>query len=176
MRRFWNQRVAEPVKDLLRLGLTPEKLALALAVGVATGLFPVIGSTTLLGLAAGTALRLNLPALQLANWMTYPLQIAMIVPLVRLGEWLAGAPPVPFSVVEVVNDVAANPLGALGRFGLTGLHGILGWITFVPILILVLYRALLPALRGVQVRLAPWRSLARSQQSPGNRTLASGAP
>ena len=59
MRRFWNQRVAEPVKDLLRLGLTPEKLALALAVGVATGLFPVIGSTTLLGLAAGTALRLN---------------------------------------------------------------------------------------------------------------------
>ena len=33
MRRFWNQRVAEPVKDLLRLGLTPGKLALALAVG-----------------------------------------------------------------------------------------------------------------------------------------------
>jgi uncharacterized protein (DUF2062 family) len=175
MRRFWTLRVVEPVKALLREGLTPERLALALAAGVATGLFPVIGTTTALGLGAAAALRLNLPALQLANWMTYPLQIAMIVPLVRLGEWLAGAPPAPFSVTEVVAATAADPLGTLGRFGLTGLHGILGWITLVPILVLVLYRALLPALRGVRVRLRPWRP-AGQHESPGGAPLGAGAP
>ena len=174
MRRFWTQRVAEPVKVLLRQGLTPERLALA--VGVATGLFLVIGSTTILSLGAAAALRLNLPALQLANWFTYPLQIAMIVPLVRLGECLAGAPPVSLSVVEVVASTAADPLGPLGRYGLTGLHGVLGWITVAPIAVLVLYRALLPALRGVQVRLRPWSPPAGSRESPGDGPLVSEAP
>jgi uncharacterized protein (DUF2062 family) len=171
MRRLWTQRVVEPVKALLRQGMTPEKLALALAAGVATGLFPVIGSTTLLGLGTAAALRLNLPTLQLANWFTYPFQIAMIVPLVRLGEWLAGAPPVSFSVAEVVASTAADPVGTLGRFGLTGLHGILGWMAVVPVVVLVLYRALLPALRGVQVRLRPWSPPAGSRRAPGGGPL-----
>ena len=54
MRRFWSQRVAAPVKALLRQGLTPEGIALSLAFGVAAGLFPVIGATTFLGLALGS--------------------------------------------------------------------------------------------------------------------------
>ena len=156
MRRLWQQRIAEPLKGLLRQGLTPEKLALALAFGVATGLFPVIGATTILGLATAGTLRLNLPALQLANWVAYPAQIAMILPLVRLGEWLAGAPPVPFSIPEVVASTTSDPLGALGRYGMTGVHGVLGWLVILPILVLVVYRLLLPALRGVQVRVRPW--------------------
>lgn len=152
MRRFWSQRVAGPVKALLRQGLTPEGVALSLAFGVAAGLFPVIGATTLLGLAIGVALRLNQPALHLANWLAYPLQLAMIVPLVRLGEWLAGAPSMSFSVVQILSGTSSDPLGTLQRFGMTGLHGILGWIAVVPIVVLVLYRALLPALRAAQSR------------------------
>lgn len=147
MRRFWTQRVAEPVKTLLRQGLTPEGLALSLAFGIAAGLFPVIGATTVLGLLFGAVLRLNVPALQLANWVAYPLQLAAIIPLVRLGEWLAGAPPVTFSVTQVVASASADPMGTLGRYGVTGLHGILGWMAVVPIVVLVLYRVLLPALR-----------------------------
>ena len=135
----------------------------------------MIGSTTMLGLVTAAGLRLNLPALQLANWFTYPFQIAMIVPLVRLGEWLVGAPPVPFSVVEVVASTAADPLETLGRYGLTGLHGILGWITVVPVVVLLLYYALLPALRGVQVRLRPWSPPPESRQSPGGGRLVSDA-
>jgi uncharacterized protein (DUF2062 family) len=156
VRGFWRQRIAEPVKGLLRQGLTVEVLALSLASGVAVGLFPVIGATTVLGLGIGVILRLNLPALQLANWMAYPLQLAMIVPLVRLGEWLLGASPVTFSVPQVVASAADDPLGTLGRYGMTGLHGVLGWIAVVPLVVLVLYGALLPTLRGVRVRVRPW--------------------
>jgi uncharacterized protein (DUF2062 family) len=152
MRSFWNRRVAEPLKALLRQGLTAERLALALAVGVATGLFPVIGTTTVLGLAAASVLRLNLPALQLANWMIYPVQIAMIVPLVRLGEWLSGATPVSFSVGQVVSHTVADPLESLARYGTTGLHGVLGWIALAPLLVLALDAVFRPVLRGVEVR------------------------
>jgi hypothetical protein len=115
----------------------------------------VIGATTLLGLAFGVVFRVNHPALQLANWLAYPLQLLMIVPLVRLGEWLSGAPPVSFSVVQVVATTSADPVGALGRYGVTGLHGILGWIAVLPVVVLVLYRTLLPVLRVAQVRVRP---------------------
>jgi len=155
MRLFWSQRVVAPVTALLRQGLTPEGVALSLAVGVAAGLFPVIGVTTLLGLAGGVALRLNQPALQLANWLAYPLQLAMIIPLVRLGEWLSGASPVSFSVTQVVASTSSDPLGTLEQFGMTGLHGILGWVAIVPFVVLVLYRVLLPALRAMQSRVRP---------------------
>lgn len=155
MRRFWRERVAEPVIALLRQGLTPEGLALSLAFGIAAGLFPVIGATTVLGFLFGAGLRLNLPAVQLANWLAYPLQLAAIIPFVRLGEWLAGAPPVPFSVAHVVTSVSTDPVGTLERYGITGLHGILGWIAVVPIVVLVLYRVLLPALRATRRRMRP---------------------
>jgi uncharacterized protein (DUF2062 family) len=155
MRRFWSERVAEPVMALLRQGLTPEGLALSLAFGIAAGLFPVIGATTVLGLLFGAVLRLNVPALQLANWLAYPLQLAAILPLVRLGEWLVGAPPVSFSVAQIVASVSVDPVGTIERYGLTGLHGILGWITVVPIVVLVLYRVLLPVLRATRRQMRP---------------------
>ena len=94
---------------LLRQGLTPEGIALALAFGVVAGIFPVIGATTILGLALGVVLQLNQPAVQLANWLAYPLQLALIIPLVRLGEWLAGAPPVSFSVAQGVSTRHDRP-------------------------------------------------------------------
>jgi uncharacterized protein (DUF2062 family) len=162
MGRFWKQRVAEPVRDLLRQGLTAEGIALALAFGVATGLFPVLGTTTVLGLATAGALRLNHPALQLANWVVYPAQIALIVPLVRLGEWLAGAPPTSFSVTQVVNRTMTDPVDAVAHYGMTGVHGILGWLAMAPVLILGLYAVLRPVLKGVQARVRPWGAGAAS--------------
>jgi uncharacterized protein (DUF2062 family) len=134
----------------------------------------VIGATTLLGFAVGTAFRLNHPALQLANWLAYPLQLLMIIPLVRLGEWLAGAPPVTFSVAQVVASTSADPVGTFARYGMTGLHGVLGWVAAVPIVILVLYRILLPALRAARRRVHP-SGRDRSETTLGG-TLTAEAP
>ena len=145
---FWSRRVLEPVLRLLRQGLSPEGVALSLAFGLAAGIFPVIGAPTLLGLAIGGILRLNQPALQLANWLAHPLQLILILPLVRLGEWVAGVPPTPFAVSHVVARVTADPVEAIATYGMTGVHGILGWVTVLPFLVVGLYRLLLPALRA----------------------------
>jgi hypothetical protein len=148
MRGFWRRRVAGPLLAQLRQGLSPEGLALSLSVGVAVGLFPVIGLTTLLGLALGAALRLNLPALQLANWLSYPLQLVLVLPFVRWGERLLGVSPVPLSVTRLQAAYQADPVGFVARFGLTGLHGVLGWLTALPLVVTVLYGATLPLLRA----------------------------
>jgi uncharacterized protein (DUF2062 family) len=79
----------------LRQGISPRRLALTLALGFAVGCIPVIGIPTVLCAGLALALRLNLPAIQTANYIAMPAQLALIVPFVRLGRWLIprhGAP------------------------------------------------------------------------------------
>jgi uncharacterized protein (DUF2062 family) len=72
----------------LSQGISPRRLALTLALGFAVGCIPVVGIPTVLCAALALALRLNLPAIQMANYVAMPLQLALIVPFVRLGRWL----------------------------------------------------------------------------------------
>ncbi|MGD0346567.1 MAG: DUF2062 domain-containing protein [Terracidiphilus sp.] len=72
----------------LSQGISPRRLALTLALGFAVGCIPVVGIPTVLCAALALALRLNLPAIQTANYVAMPLQLALIVPFVRLGRWL----------------------------------------------------------------------------------------
>jgi uncharacterized protein (DUF2062 family) len=69
-------------------GISPRRLALTLALGFAVGCIPVVGIPTVLCAALALALRLNLPAIQVANYVAMPLQLALIVPFVRMGRWL----------------------------------------------------------------------------------------
>ena len=85
---FFQRRLVRPVIELLRQGVTPEKIALSIVFGVTLGVFPVLGSTTALCATAALAFRLNLPAIQLVNYFVYPLQIALLIPFFRLGEKL----------------------------------------------------------------------------------------
>src|SRR5271166_5307916 len=62
-----HRKLIRPVVDLLKQGVTPEKMALSLALGAAIGVFPAIGWTTALCAIAALALRLNLAAIQIVN-------------------------------------------------------------------------------------------------------------
>ncbi|HEY1257174.1 MAG TPA: DUF2062 domain-containing protein [Terracidiphilus sp.] len=77
--------------EWLRQSISPQRLALTLALGVAVGCLPVIGVPTLICAALAVALRLNLPAIQAANYAVMPLQLLLIVPFVRLGGRLFGS-------------------------------------------------------------------------------------
>ena len=155
MRAFLRRRMVDPVLVLLKQGLTPEALALSLALGATFGLFPVIGATTALCVAAGLALRLSHPALQLANYAVYPFQVPLVLVFVRLGERFVGASPMPLSVERLLFFFREDPLGFLHRFGRTGLHGMLGWLTVAPLIGGALYAGLVPLLRNTARRIAP---------------------
>ena len=68
---FFHRRVVAPIVALLTQGITPGKIALSLAFGITLGVFPVLGTTTLLCVAAALMFGLNLPAIQLVNWLIY---------------------------------------------------------------------------------------------------------
>src|SRR5271170_1307288 len=109
---FFYRRIARPILDLLRQGVTPEKLALSLALGAAIGVFPALGTTTALCALVAFIWRLNLPAIQIVNYFVYPVQLALLIPFFRAGEILFGAPHLPLSLAEILTVVHASLWGA----------------------------------------------------------------
>ena len=153
VRRFLRRRLAEPVLELLRQGVTPEKIALSLAFGLGIGIFPVLGISTVLCTVVALALRLNLPAIQLVNYLASPLQLALIIPFVRVGEHVLGLPAQPLSVSEGFRIMAAGVLHAIVVLWDAIVHAALGWIVIGPVLIFGLYRVFKP----IMVRAAKLR-------------------
>jgi uncharacterized protein (DUF2062 family) len=146
---WWRTRVLSPLVEQMRLGITPEKIALTIASGVALGVFPLPGTTMALCFVFAFALRLNQPVIHLTNYLVYPLQIPLIYLFVRFGEWLFGTPPVSFRVTDLAAAFSSDPLAFVQRFAVTGLHGITGWFIVGVPLSLGLYVLLLPLLRRV---------------------------
>jgi uncharacterized protein (DUF2062 family) len=143
----WRRRLVAPIVAQLRQGLSPGRAALALALGFALGLFPVLGSTTLLCAITGAWLRLNQPLIQLVNYLVFPLQLALIIPFVRAGERLFGAAPVPLAEVPaLVARFEADPGRFLLDYAAVGGYGIVAWAIAAPPLAALVYAGLRPVL------------------------------
>ena len=88
-----HKSIRQSLSPWLRQGISPRRLALTLALGFAIGCIPVIGIPTVLCAALALTLRLNMPAIQAANYAAMPLQVMLIYPFVRLGSWIFGYMP-----------------------------------------------------------------------------------
>lgn len=144
---FFHRKIVTPLLDLLRQGVTPEKLALCVALGVTLGVTPVIGSTTILCAAAAAVLRLNLPAIQLVNYFVYPLQLILLVPFIRIGERIFAAPAVQISVAEILDLFQHGAWLALAKLWTAALHGLVAWMLIGTLALPVMYLVLLPVMR-----------------------------
>jgi uncharacterized protein (DUF2062 family) len=143
----------QPIIDLLRQGVTPKKLALAIALGFALGVTPVLGSTTLLCTAAAIALRLNLPAIQLVNGLAYPVQLAMLIPFLRAGAWLFRDPRFAVSLSQIVGLIRANVWNAIATLWTATMHALVAWLLFAGISTALMYILLVPILSRMSKRL-----------------------
>jgi len=77
-------KVAGPVLEQLTQGLSSNTIALTIGVGLAIAVIPVIGVTTILSFLAAWAFRLNQPIIQAINWTSYPLQLLLLFPFIRM--------------------------------------------------------------------------------------------
>jgi uncharacterized protein (DUF2062 family) len=146
-------RVVEPLLDLLKQGITPQKLALSLAFGLGVGIFPVLGVSTPALAIIALAMRLNLPAIQLVNYLASPLQLLLIIPFVRVGERLVGAAPQPLTVEAGLKILGEGVLRAVVILWDAIVHAAIGWLAIGPILIFVLYRVFAPVLGRAAARM-----------------------
>ncbi len=137
--RFIHRRIVQPVVALLTQGITPEKIALSLAMGIVLGVFPVLGSTTLLCAAAAVVFRLNLPAIQLVNYIVYPLQLLLFVPFIRAGELLFRSRTLQLTLAQMVAMARADPRHAISSLWVATFHAISVWLLVAPMATFFLY-------------------------------------
>jgi hypothetical protein len=141
------RKIVLPMLALLRMGTTPEKLAWSLAIGVAAGINPLLGSTTIVCFALVFLFRLNIVAGQLANHLMYPLEIALIFPFIRAGEHLFHTGPLPIAIKDVLPMARIAPVATMKLLWLWEWHALVAWAIVSVVLTPALALALTPVLR-----------------------------
>ncbi|HVP63503.1 MAG TPA: DUF2062 domain-containing protein [candidate division Zixibacteria bacterium] len=144
-------RLVQPVLDLLTQGVTPEKIALSLTIGAIVGTFPLLGTTTTICTLLAIIFGLNLPAIQLANYAVYPVQLFLLLPAIRVGEKLTHSAPLTLSVAQITAMVRADRWYAARLLWHSAEHALIGWTLFAIPAAFLLYPAIRVAV-GVAAR------------------------
>jgi uncharacterized protein (DUF2062 family) len=147
--RLVPESLRRKVRLWLRQGVSPRRLALSLALGCAVGCLPVIGIPTFLCAALALALGLNLPAIQAANYLVMPLQFLLIVPFVRLGEWLFPFGRHPGQPAVALHSL--SPLHLIAQLGWLAFQALFAWLLIAGPVVVLLTFTLTPLLRRIPV-------------------------
>jgi uncharacterized protein (DUF2062 family) len=141
------QAIRQNIARWMRQGMSPRRLALTLALGLAVGCIPVIGIPTLVCAALALTLRLNLPAIQAANYVAMPLQLLLIVPFIKLGGWLMAG----FGRSAGIPMLHSSPLAMITEMGGFAEQALLAWLVIAIPAVLMMTFALTLLLRRVPV-------------------------
>jgi uncharacterized protein (DUF2062 family) len=145
------QEAQEKVLAWLKCGMAPRQLAFTLALGFAIGCIPLLGVTTAICALLAIVLRLNMPAIQAANWLAMPVQVLLLIPFLRLGQWLFRGNPISLNGKDVLARMESAPWAALRDMGSLLGHGVVAWLTIAVPALLVLTLSLTPLLRRVSI-------------------------
>jgi len=141
---FWQRYVIHPLTGQLKQGAEPHKLSQSMAWGFGLGIFPILGTTTTMCGIMAVWLRLNHVAIQLMNWLVYPLQIMLIIPFLRLGNILFGVESGQLSLKEITAAFEHDFWSAAQSLGGLAFRGVVAWSILVLPLVFLVTRALNP--------------------------------
>lgn len=146
------KKYLEPVKSLLTQGITPEKLAFSITGALLIGLFPVLGSTTILCTVFALVFRLNLPIIQLVNFTVYPLQLLLLIPFMQMGDMIFGFEKLYLGlndISKIIRDEGFNSIVILWNITMQAIGA---WFIIVPVFGIVLYYLLKILLNKISSR------------------------
>jgi uncharacterized protein (DUF2062 family) len=150
---FLRRRVILPLMAQLKQGSSPDELATSLAAGGAIALFPIIGTTTALCALVGHFRKLNHVAMQMMNYLMFPLHIGLIVPFLKMGDWLFGARVAGYSISTMMGQFGESPLGFAHQYGGAALRASVAWAVVVPLPALLFRASVRPWLRRLAAKI-----------------------
>lgn len=137
--KFSPQHFKKVLVGAFRQGLTPRKLALTCATGIVFGLFPVFGTTTFICFALAILFRLNMPVIQVVNYLVAPLQLLFTIPFIKLGTLLFNLNPFPYDGDQLIEMFKSDFIFLLKEVGIALLLGIGMWAILAVPLFFILY-------------------------------------
>jgi uncharacterized protein (DUF2062 family) len=142
-----------PILALLRMGATPRSLAWSIAAGLLIGINPLVGTTTLLCLAAAFLFRLNLVASQIANHAMFPVELALLIPFIRLGSFVFHTTSMPLSPRVFLHAARTTPWALTRQVWLWEWHALVLWAVISLVAAPLIVVALTPVLRRLLARI-----------------------
>ena len=142
-----------PVRKLLMKGSSPKAIAFGIASALVLGLFPVVGTTTILITLFALVFRLNIPLMQLVNYTIFPLQIIVIVPLMKLGEMIFGIEKLSYSAGEIASIMNDNMLNAFHLLWNVTIQAIGAWLIVAPFAALGIFFIIYPVISKLKLKL-----------------------
>lgn len=147
-------KVKTVILDQLKTGATPEKIAEAVVAGILIGIFPVLGTTTLLAGLCGYFFKYNQIVIQSVNYLVYPLQIIMIPVYMKIVSLVFDVGNVPLRPDLVVDKFKESPKEFFQLYGLVGLYSIVLW----AIGAIILFFILRPIIKSIVLRIQSKKS------------------
>jgi len=148
-RRF-GRRFGLRILGYLKDGASPDKVSLAVALGITCGLFPIYGASTAVSALAGVIFRANPVIVQIFNYMTYPIYFPIAFAFILAGAWLFEGSLDAYTAGGVRVIVEAGVVAVLRQLGRALAHAAIVWLVIAPFAVILLKAALTPAIRRWQ--------------------------
>jgi uncharacterized protein (DUF2062 family) len=123
----FTDKILIPFRLTAGSGLTPDKLAFSVTIGIIAGIFPVLGTTTLLSLFLTLLFRQNIVIVQSVQWLFALLQIILIIPFMQFGAFLLNQQAIHISMQEINAAFQPGFISGIKTIGIFQLYAILSW-------------------------------------------------
>ena len=135
-------RFSANVKNALRRGISPRKLALTVTLGLIVGILPLVWGTSFLCAILAFRFGLNQAGIQAANYIAYPLQILLFLPFYRIGAWIfPGGSPLSTDIFR--SGFERDWSGHLHSFTMATCKALAAWSFLAPPTAVLIYFILL---------------------------------
>jgi len=148
MINYFKKNVVIPFIELMKQGISPEKLALSIALGFIIGIIPFIGVSTALCAILALWFKLNIAAIQIVNYIAYPIQLIFYIPFIKAGEKILGYTDTQFTISEILKLFEGGFIPAVKILWLANLQGLFIWLIITIPVVLFLYYIFLVILSG----------------------------
>lgn len=122
------RKVLVPLGTALKKGLSFQKLAVSLALGITVGLIPFYGMTTILVGALALFLRLDFIVMQAVHYLVHPVQIALLIPFFKAGNNLFAKNTIDLTIKEYMSLFKTDFWDALLVYWKINASAILVWL------------------------------------------------
>lgn len=138
------KKVKDKTTALLKQGLSPKELSQSIIVSGLISTIPILGVSTFMITTVSLKQKLNLPIMIALSYLMWPVQILMIIPFIRVGEFIFSVPRNHHTVEEIISSFQNSFFQTLSHLSFELLCGLGGWLlTAVPLAILIYWVSLL---------------------------------
>lgn len=146
MRLRFNILVSK-ITALFKQGLTARELTESIVASGLISIIPILGVSTFMITTLSLKRKLNLPIMLSLSYLMWPLQILLILPFIKLGEFVFSVQAPNHTVEEIIHSFQISFFNTISHLSFELLCGLCAWFLIAVPVAIVIYLLLLLLLK-----------------------------